>query len=294
MQLKYYKMMTPSWLKNKGKDNGVKFGTEVQWNDVELTIPADTRFNETIFQVPLMPKDVFRPDERFAVRIVAGLEYKDEWSLAGGRKSIVEELAKNTNAIARLAGRLNVIEKVVKDHSAVLARHEQEIADLKKRQAEMQATINALQAQLAWMQRPRVDPMCIMVSGKYRSVGFEIRDPAGYTKYGPYRGVEGAPGTRGLIESTYVPDTAFKDGILAPTKSSRWPQVYRMQIFGDVDGSDNRRSWGAISSDIDGGHSVSFEYNNAIDPSTGLRFTVYRGERNEIYHINYFEVSIYQ
>jgi hypothetical protein len=297
VQIKYHKMMTPSWLKNKGQNNGVRFGTEVEWNDVELFVPADTRFNETIFQVPLVKKDDFDPLTPYAVKIVAALEYRAEGSFIGGQHEIFEQITRNANAIAKLQERMNEIERILQQHSDVLNRHERDIAELKRQQAAMLATISALQAQIAAMRRPVRDPMCVTISGKHAAVGFELRDPTGYLTHGPYRGVEGIPGVRGLLTSQYLPDTAavYKDGVHAPTlTSSRWPQVFRMNVYGDVSPQNQRRTWGSISSDVDGGHTTAFHYQNPIDPSTGLRFTVFRGERNEVYRINYFEVSVYQ
>ena len=250
MQLKFYKMMTPAWLK-RGKSN-VRFSSEVEWNDVELYVPADTRFNESIFQVSLVKKDELNREKPYTVKIVAGMEFRPGESYAGGA------------ALGRLDERLTAIE----------------------------------QRLAAPPVRPR-DPMCIMIAGKQRAHGIEIRDPSGYRTRGPYRGVEGVPGARGLFDTRYQPmgdpDTEFRDGVLAPTiNSDRWPQVFRMEISGQPSDDPEAQSWGAISSDVDGGHATSFTYSAAIDPSSGLRFTVFRGERNEFYRINYFEVSVYQ
>ena len=260
MQLKYYKMMTPAWLK-RGK-HGVRFSTEVEWNDVEMYIPADTRFNESIFQVLLVKKDELNREKPYTVRIVAGLEFRPGESYAGG------------SAIGRLDERLSVVEQRV---------------------AVVEQRLNQPPPPVV---RPR-DPMCIMISGKQRAHGFEIRDPSGYRTRGPYRGVEGVPGARGLFDTRYLPmgdvDTEFREGVLAPTiTSERWPQVFRMEISGQPSDDPEAQSWGAISSDVDGGHAASINYSAALDPSSGLRFTVFRGERNEFYRINYFEVSVYQ
>jgi uncharacterized protein YukE len=296
VRIKYQKMMTPSWLKNKGKDNKVRFGTEVEWNDVELFIPADTRFNETVFQVPLVPRNDIQPFAPFSVRIVAALEYRVDGSFIGGTKEMLEQIAKNTNAIAKLTEELNQVKAIVNQHTQWLLRHDQEIADLKRTQAALQQQIANLQSQIAAMSRPWRDPLCVMISGSASAAGFELRDPADYSTKGPYRGVEGLPGMRGLLDAAYLPTQAsdFLTGVHVPSKSGRWPQVFRMHIHGEVDDQGRQVTWGAINSDLGGGHGSSFRYAKFINPAEGLLFTVFRGERNEAYRINYFEVTVFQ
>ncbi len=281
MTLIYHQFMTPMWLKEHAK-----FMVNYACNDVVLDVTQDTRMHETILELPIISPGRLARNEQLLVRIDAGLEYSDtRWQPSLERDKDIQR-----QKDADLFQKINDLNAAVKNLENRMATLEKGLNDLRttcnQQIANLQRQISALQAAI----RRLMDPMSIMISDTENAIGFETRDPSDYKTLGPYRGVEGKYTQRGLHEPLFHPRNEANTTLpaLEPVQRARWPQLFRILLV-----LEPSAFWGRCYSDIDGGHSISIEYNlRSFDITKGLKFVLFRGEFNELYHINYFDVAI--
>ena len=295
MTLIYHQFMTPMWLKEHAK-----FMVNYACNDVVLDVTQDTRMHETILELPIISPGRLARSDQLLVKIDAGLEYSDiRWQPSLERDKDIQRQkdADLFQKINDLIAEVKAIKQDIKTLNDRLNSLSNEVSQLRTecrtKIANLQSQINSLQSQINSLRRAmwwRRDPMSIMISDTESAMGFETRDPSDYNTLGPYRGVEGRYTQRGLHEPLFHPRNEANTSLpaLEPVQKPRWPQLFRIILV-----IEPAAFWGRCYSDIDGGHSISIEYNlRSFDLTKGLKFVLFRGEFNELYHINYFDVAV--